>query len=225
MECTEMAAAFAHEIKNPTAVALAHVNLLRRDGMSEIHLNHIEDALHDINDLVVEMLTDIPEGIGREAAYEVDLLKILEEILEIYRAAWPHIAFSLELPPSAESLLCIGNETSLRMIFSNLIKNAVEAVEAFGGGDNSEHFHTKAGEIRIAARYAADALYITITDNGSFKPHAPKPGGSGLGLAICRNLAGGIGANLHAERTDSGGLAVSIMLLRRATYVGLSIES
>jgi len=234
--------ALAHEIKNPVAVALAHINLLRRDGISEMHLNHIEDALHDINDLVGEMLAEIPEGVGltfgettyrahtTHAAYEVDLLKIIEDILEIYRPAWPNIVFSLEVP--SDSLPCIGHETSLRMIFSNLIKNAVEAIEAFSNENAVESINsdvafekaeevTYSGEIRIAAQYIADALCITITDNGGPTPHAPKPGGSGLGLAICRNLAGGIGANLNAEHTSNGGLAVTVNLLRRATFANV----
>lgn len=198
LEFSEMAAALAHEIKNPAAVALAHVNLLRLDNKDEtitFHLNHIETALTDICELVREMLSS-----AQNSVYEVDLHKILGDILQTYRAAWPDIVFCLNLPE--KNAHCLGHETSLRMIFSNLIKNAVEAIEAA----------TVSGEIHISAKAREEFLCVTVTDNAVYLPQASKTDGNGLGLAICRNLASGIGARLSAKTTASGGLAVTVEL-------------
>jgi len=211
---SEMAAALAHEIKNPAAVALAHVNLLRlynEDAELSRHLNHIEQSLTDICDLVREILAT---AYNRYEAYEVDLYKILTEILETYRAAWPNIFFSLNISEvctlglNGESVLpCYGHETSLRMIFSNLIKNAVEAIEASG---------IDAGEIEINAKHSENFLNVTICDNGvsacAASETSSKPYGNGLGLAICRSLANGLGAQLSASPTETGGCAVTVCL-------------
>ncbi|MDR0273140.1 MAG: HAMP domain-containing histidine kinase [Clostridiales bacterium] len=201
----EMSTALAHEIKNPAAVALAHVNLLRLENNEEDfshHLNHIEQALNNICDLVRDMLVATH---NRSEAYEVDLHKILADILEIYRAAWPDISFSLNIPN--EFLPCYGHETSLRMIFSNLIKNAVEAIEA------SEH----PGEIEITVARENDFLNVIIIDNGNFADSEDydsheKPHGNGLGLAICRNLANGLGAQLLTSAAENGGCRVLVKL-------------
>ncbi|MCL2357278.1 MAG: HAMP domain-containing histidine kinase [Defluviitaleaceae bacterium] len=192
----DFAAALAHEIKNPAAVALAHVNLLRLDGEDEDlahHLNHIENALTNICDLVHDMLT---ASHLRSELYEVDLAKILVDILETYRAAWPDISFVFD----ETTLNCLGHETSLRIIFSNLIKNSVEALDA-----------KKGGEIKIFAESDAEFLNVTVCDNGVVCPRE-KPHGNGLGLAICRNLANGLCANLDAREVESGGLAVTVKL-------------
>ncbi|MCL1845729.1 MAG: HAMP domain-containing histidine kinase [Defluviitaleaceae bacterium] len=205
----DFSVALAHEIKNPAAVALAHVNMLRlgcgqtvpaidgEDGDLAHHLNHIETALTNICDLVREMLAASQK---RSELYEVDLGKILSDILETYRAAWPDILFSYD----DRELLCLGHETSLRIIFSNLIKNAVEALEGKEGGQ-IEIFALADGDF-------ADFLEVTVRDNGNTDASREKPHGNGLGLAICRNLSNGIGAHFNATPLETGGLAVSIKL-------------
>ncbi|MCL2387005.1 MAG: sensor histidine kinase [Defluviitaleaceae bacterium] len=157
---TEMAAALAHEIKNPAAVALAHVNLLRLDTENlPHHLDHIEQALNNICELVRRMLSTTNH---HSESKEVDLYTILSEILDTYRAAWPSISFTLNIAEintlglDDEAVLpCYGQESSLRMIFSNLLKNAVEAIEATTQTQ---------GEIEINAKYTKDHLKITISD-------------------------------------------------------------
>ncbi|MCL1877817.1 MAG: HAMP domain-containing histidine kinase [Defluviitaleaceae bacterium] len=190
--------ALAHEIKNPAAVALAHVNMLRLDGEDEDlthHLNHIENALTNICDLVRDMLAATQD---RSELYDVDLGRILADILEIYRAAWPDISINFN---ENELLFCLGHETSLRIIFSNLIKNAVEALEGREGG-----------VIEIFARGGDEGLVVTVSDNGNIDQAREKPHGNGLGLAICRNLANGLGADFCATPLETGGLAVTVKL-------------
>ncbi|MCL2456319.1 MAG: HAMP domain-containing histidine kinase [Defluviitaleaceae bacterium] len=190
----KMTIALAHEIKNPAAVALAHVNLLRLELGEEKHLNQIERALNNICGIVREMLLDTKI---REELYEVDLSKIFNEILQTYRAAWPEILFLFD--DCEKNFFCFGCETSLRMIFSNIIKNAVEAIEF--GGEN--------GTIKIFAHTENDFLHVKISDNAAFSSREPreKTHGNGLGLAICRSLANSIGAEFFAD-----GSAVTVRL-------------
>jgi signal transduction histidine kinase len=155
----------------------------------ENHLKQIEQAINNICALVRDML----EVNFRDELYEVDFSKILNEILETYRAAWPEISFTFE---SDSNLFCLGHETSLRMIFSNIIKNAVEAIES--GGES--------GAIEISVLAENDFLNVEICDNAAFSSRE-KPHGNGLGLAICRNLANGIGAQIFTN-----GSAVTIRL-------------
>jgi len=177
----EMAAALAHEIKNPAAVALAHANLMRqvieRDSELGTHVHHIEQAITDICDLVHEMLFAIYNW---TEPYEVDLNQMLSEMLDTYRAAWPGISFAME---TLVPLTYFGQESSLRMIFSNLLKNAVEAVTETAA--ESKDF---SGQIAIVANHVDDCLNIAIHNNGTFIDHAEKPHRNGLGLAICRHL-------------------------------------
>jgi len=181
----EMAGALAHEIKNPAAVALAHVNLMRQEtapseDVLEAHLNHIEQAIMDICDLVQEMLFAI---YNHADPYELDLQDTVQEMLDTYRAAWPHISFSFD---SNERLICFGNESSLRMVFSNLLKNSVEAV------DSMEY-----GQISISTQNKGGFQNIAIYNNGIFEEPANKPYGNGLGIAICRHILQQLGGHLQ----------------------------
>ena len=185
-----MTAALAHEIKNPAAVALAHVNLLRLEDEKQNldhHLNHIEQALYNICNMVKDMLSTTYSSCE---AYEINLCSIICEILETYRAAWPEISFVFE---NESPLPCYGHEISLRMIFSNLIKNAVEAIEVT----------SQSGMITISADYNSGFLNVAIRDTGE-SYSTDKPHGNGLGLAICKSLAGGIGAKISAEHSENG---------------------
>jgi len=179
----EMAGALAHEIKNPAAVALAHVNLMRQETAPEspakAHLNHIEQAIMDICDLVQEMLFAI---YNCAEPYEIDLREMLDEMLDTYRAAWPGISFSLD---ADTSLTCYAQESSVRMVLSNLLKNAVEAVEEL-----------EFGQIDISARRGEEFLSIAIYNNGAFID-AAKPHGNGLGIAICRHILQQLGGHLE----------------------------
>ena len=193
---SELAAALAHEIKNPAALALAHVAMLRKradlKGIGDA-CDHIEEALEKICCLVQEMLF---VTYGAAPAYEFDLEDMLMDMLEAYQAAWPNITFSLEM--TGEGLMYYGEETCTKMIFSNLIKNAVEAVG-------------EAGYVMVSLCMTPGYVTATIQDSGSghgmLKPHA-----SGLGLAICEWLLGRAGGRMELQRLSSGGCEAKILL-------------
>ena len=193
---SELAAALAHEIKNPAALALAHVTQLRRRadlvGIGDT-CDHIEEALEKICCLVQEMLF---VTYGAAPAYEFDLEDMLLDMQEAYQAAWPNITFSLEI--TGKGLMYYGEEAYTKMIFSNLLKNAVEAV-----GD--------AGYIMVSLCASGGYVTATIQDSGSghgiLKPHA-----SGLGLAICKWLLSRAGGQMELAHLPAGGCEAKVML-------------
>jgi len=193
---SELAAALAHEIKNPAALALAHVSLLRK--RADLHgigdtCDHIEEALEKICNLVQEMLF---ATYGTVPAYEFDLADNIMDMLEAYQAAWPSSCFSIEAP--AEGLAYHGEETYINIIVSNLLKNAVEAT----GGN---------GHVMINLSPAPGHVLVAIRDNGcgncTHKPHA-----SGMGIAICKWLLSRIGGTLTLEIPADGGCEAKITL-------------
>ena len=216
----EMAAALAHEIKNPAAVAMAHVNLIRQeqelegvfDSRLSDHMFHIEQAIIDICDLVQEMLFAIYNW---SQPYEINLHEMLMEMLDTYRAAWPGITFALE---TDAPLICYGQESSLRMVFSNLLKNAVEAVEEFQSSPDLQF----TGQIAITAHTIDtdisspnqdEAFFsIAVHNNGLFLNHTDKPHGNGLGLAICRHLLHQMGGRLEIFGNPGEGCTAMVSL-------------
>ena len=199
-----MITALTHEIKNPTALALAHVELIRLDlndaEAVNHHLTHIQNALTDITELTQEMLlashTDIP-------SYETDIHDLLEEMLSDYQAAWPGISFSFM--NHGVSIVFHCQEQLLRLILSNLLKNAVEAVNAIDALNYSRH-------VIVTAEIECERLHISICDNGQ---PSDKSHGNGLGLTICHQLAARLNGSVDVSLGENGGCVAKITLCPR----------
>jgi len=193
---SELAAALAHEIKNPAALALAHVSQLRKradlKGIGDA-CDHIEEALEKICHLVQEMLF---ATYGATPAYEFDLADNLMDMLEAYQAAWPNICFSMEAP--ADGLTYHGEEAYVNIIFSNLLKNAVEAT----GGN---------GHVMINLCVKSKHVLVSIQDSGSGNK-APKHHSNGLGLAICKWLISRAGGAVELKSLVDGGCEARVQL-------------
>jgi len=191
----QLAAALAHEIKNPAALALAHVSLLRKRadlvGIGDV-CDHIEEALEKICGLVQEMLF---ATYGAPPAYEFDLADNIMDMLEAYQAAWPSSIFSMEAP--ADGLTYHGEETYVNIIISNLIKNAVEAT----GGT---------GHVMINICAAHGHVTVSVRDNGD--GNCKKTHASGMGLAICKWLLGRVGGQLNMCSPKGGGCEATVVL-------------
>lgn len=126
------------------------------------------------------------------------------------RVTWKSaVPANFEIDADAEQLV---------RILINVSRNAVEALEANGGG-----------EVRVDAAWSGDVAMIDIADNGPglpkaaqeslFQPFASKgkSGGSGLGLVIARELARGHGGDLSLLKTGSEGAVFRLTLPRAAT--------
>ena len=187
----DITAALAHEIKNPAAVAMAHISLAKSlditDGIS-LHLNYIGQAITEINELVHEMLFATH---GQPPCYHINFYEMLTEMLETYRVTWPGISFSL----NAEEATFYGQEQFLRLIFSNLLKNAVEAVST-----------TQNPQIAITSKQTNTHLTITITNNGTTTN--PKSYKNGLGITICHNLAARMNGTIEITKNQKECTAV-----------------
>ena len=200
----DMITALVHEIKNPAAVALAHVGLLRQagsDGERLANCERIASALDDIAELAHQMLCVVH---GTPLVSSFDLYACLEEMCETYQEAWPNINFTLHR--YAAPIQFHAHEASMRMVFSNLLKNAAEAV-------------TPHGCVNIYVHLEDDWVRVCIHDDGSNGTAAidlehVKPRGNGLGLPITRWLLQRLGGTLTLNIGEMGGCEAVVRLPR-----------
>lgn len=189
-----MTSALAHEIKNPAALALAHIQLLRnaKDIVeADKSIFHIERALENIIDLAQEMLC---VSYGTPLAFDFDLQEVLAEVVESYQAAWPGVSFVLA--PAPGQLVVRAPEMNVRMVLSNLLKNAVEA---------------GSGEVSVFCGAKDDYAFIIIRDDGhgldgaGTRINDEKPHSNGLGLPIARWLTERMGGEITLRSGLTGG--------------------
>jgi signal transduction histidine kinase len=205
----EVARRVAHEMKNPlTPIGFAVKALASTARPEQVEAIEVLAAESDrLQRLAREFaeLGRLPEG----PAAEVDLVELLEELL---RTTVPTaVASSLQVHPGTPRIL--GHYDALRRAFSNLLRNAVEAMAGAGRLD-----------VRIAP--GAGGVVVAIADHGPgipaeqraqvFEPYwTTKAEGTGLGLALVRQTAVAHGGAVEVRPTAGGGATFVVRLAER----------
>ena len=180
-----LAAAIAHEIKNPLEALTNLVYLARHDASNrDEYLRLAEQEIGRLDSIAQQTLGFVREGAAPE---KLDAGKILTQILQLYgrKLEASHIVVESELESNLE---IIGHPGELRQVFSNLILNAMEAMQQGGRLRlRVARTHERSGSLRTGVR-------VTIADTGNgiqtrdlphiFEPFytTKKHQGTGLGL-------------------------------------------
>lgn len=209
----ELAAAIAHEIRNPLASISGSVQVLSKSappGSAERRLMEIAvQESHRLSSILEDFLKYVRP---REQAVEtVDAPAALRDVVTLLTHSDELSAahgVSLDLVP--ESVPLRADPGQLRQVFWNLLRNAVAAMP--GGGTLS-----------LSARAADGAWSLTLTDEGRgmsreevdhlFTPFAHAvPGGTGLGLAIVYRIVEEHGGRIRVKSAPGAGTAITITL-------------
>jgi signal transduction histidine kinase len=207
----EMAAAIAHEVKNPLAGIEVMAGILKRQLVdSEDAQSILRDIIKEAkmaNAIVLEVLDFV-----RPIRLQVERIALADVVQDAVSMADSHVPrgdveVQLTIP---EDLAPIhGDPHQLRQLFTNLFTNAFEAL----GGTGRVHLaaiQLTAEEETTAGTDASPIpmIQIDVTDDGPgvpadvvdriFSPFfTTKPKGSGLGLAIVRKIV-----DVHDGRID-----------------------
>ncbi len=191
----EIARRMAHEIKNPlTPIKLSAQRILHRyyekredfGDILEPAVASIIEEVDNLNNLLEEFRTF--SRLPAPQIEEENLYSLIQEVLAVYADSYPNIAVNLE-NVDTQIVLPI-DRGQMRQVFSNLFKNAFEAIEA--GGSVS---------VRTGLVRKQDKRYcrIQVQDSGKgigpdfhgqvFNPYfTTKADGTGLGLPIVERI-------------------------------------
>jgi two-component system nitrogen regulation sensor histidine kinase NtrY len=208
---SDVARRIAHEIKNPlTPIQLAAERLQRRYGQEvasdpgtfERLTGTIVRQVGDLRRMVDEFssFARMPKPVFREEA----IVDIARQALFLHEVAHPGIRFHLEAPDPSPTIVC--DRRQIGQALTNIVKNAVEAVEARDAGD---------GAVTLAVAAEAGRLIIEVGDNGIGLPAereritepymTTRVRGTGLGLAIVRKIVDEhFGSMTFADRPGGG---------------------
>lgn len=188
----EMAKQVAHEIKNPLTpmkLSVQHLqrNLQHKDEKDREFVNRISETLIQQIDTLSAIATSFSDFAKMPQAKpeKLDLIHIITPIADLYREI-PDL--EIKLSGNNEAHFVHADKDHLNRIFSNVLKNALQAIP-----------DGKKGKISIDIKNTINDIRIEISDNGIgipddkkdkiFIPNfTTKSSGTGLGLAMVKNL-------------------------------------
>lgn len=211
----EVAAAVAHEVRNPLGALSNCIQMLRKNpditGEDAELLAIIDTEARRLNGIIAGLL----EVRARPPRFEDVPLHdtIVEAMTRLRRdGRWPAaIAFHRDFDPAMDTLR--ADQEQLSSVFTNLFLNAIQAMD-------------RQGELRVETRRVADRVEIRVQDSGpGISPavgvkifdafYTTKASGIGLGLAIVRRIVEDHGGHITLEpRPEVGACFVLSLALR-----------
>ena len=217
----DVARRIAHEIKNPlTPIQLAAERLQRRygrdiegdNGTFERLVSTIVRQVGDIRRMIDEFssFARMPKPeFAREA-----LVDIARQAMFLHEVAHPAIAFHLDAPTPSPEMVC--DRRQLGQALTNIVKNAVEAIEARGGAHDED-----AGAVTMTIAEDDGRISILVADNGVGLPAererltepymTTRTKGTGLGLAIVDKIVEEHRGVMSFADRPGGGSIVSLL--------------
>ena len=181
-----------HQIEMPMNQIRAAEQILRhkRDDKNEHLINILQQIQKSGKDAVATMQASIPE-IYHSAEIPVNLNQILHEVLLLESERLLTHNIDVQWRPLANLPNILGSENRLRILFKQLIDNAIDAMIQCTCVDK---------QLTITTRTEADLLYVRIADSGDgipankrskiFEPFytTNKGGNTGMGLVIAKEI-------------------------------------
>ncbi len=218
----EVARRLAHEIKNPLTPIGLSAERIRRKYLHKLPESERE-ALDRSTRTIAEQVQTLKRMVDAFASYarserldlrDVDLNRLIEDVVDLYRQAVNPIEFSLSLEGTLKLMRL--DQDGLRQILNNIIGNACDALN-----------QTPDARILITSKLEVQqersGVSIVIQDNGPgfekhiidkvFEPYVTnKLEGTGLGMAIVKRIAQAHGGFVIVNNQDQGGGRVKVWL-------------
>jgi PAS domain S-box-containing protein len=193
----EMAAGVAHEIRNPLGGIKMATNLLSSaevDG-SPLSQEMARSILRGIAEIetIVNNLLDFTRDTRLERN-EYELARILDPVVEVATVEGRARGVEVRYGRVDREVVAAADGQKLRQVFANVMKNALEAIDAREQGGRVE-VNLYADGSRATVEVADNGVGIAPEDRDKiFLPFfTTKPSGTGLGMAIVKKIV-----DLHA---------------------------
>ena len=223
----EMAAAIAHEVKNPLAGIQVMAGLLKRQVPespdAQTILTDIIQEAQSANRIVVDVLEFVhPINLQIE---RISVPDVLHDAIMKYEGQATDGDLEIETRFSENLPTVHGDHMQLRQLFTNLLINAFQALESCGRVVITAAFEPSDQDQQITGDRsdACGWLTVTVEDDGPgipaevtekiFSPFfTTKPRGTGLGLAIVQKIIDAHDGRIDLRARPEGGTRFKVTL-------------
>lgn len=201
----------SHEIRNPVTlinsflqiVENRHPNLTQDDCWIKVlkNMDFLKSLLEEFSSF---------NNSGKLHIQNLNLYHLLSDIVDSVTPACQTLEISVVLQKETAIPLILADETKIKQLILNLIRNAKEAIGT-------------QGTITCSLKSDGESVTLSIQDTGAgipedyqknlFEPFIThKQEGTGLGLAICKRIAEAHGGNISFRSVPQKGSAFTIVL-------------
>ena len=212
----EFLAMITHELKTPLVPIQGYSDILLNEHLGPLNdsqkerLSIIKSSSETLLGIISDLLDVQKLEIGK-LRMKIKDHDIKDSILKSVNALAPQAEKNqIQLTADAESCVVYHDSERIKQVLTNLIKNAMIAVEP------------KKGKIHVAMKELPSEIQISVQDNGMGIPKdkqkdlfqkfyqvdttlTRESGGSGLGLAICKGIIENHGGQILVESEEGKG--------------------
>ncbi|MEN6567127.1 MAG: sensor histidine kinase [Veillonellales bacterium] len=217
----QLAAGIAHEIRNPLTSIKGFLQLIMRkqgEPVKQSYLNVMSGEIERIEKLISEFQM-LARPSNPSHMVKIDLAKTISDVILLMESQ--AVTRNAILDYYTEQTAWVnGNESQVKQVLINLVRNAIEAV-----GEK--------GEIHVSLSVDSDTATVTVQDNGMGIPkeilnrvgtpfYTTKENGTGLGLSICYSIINSHDGDIKIDSNVGKGTTVSVILPRIADFLPAS---
>ena len=226
MNLEAMAASIAHEVRQPlSAIATSGNAALRFLGRTPPDHKEVRSSLSRIissSHRASQVFDNIRALFGKvDKGHElIDMNEIALEVLHTLRGELKDRVITVRTELTSQLPLIMGHRGQLHEVLLNLVRNAIEAMDAIKDG-------RRVLQVRTERHDGRDEIVVAVEDSGQgIDPEkldgifdafvSTKPQGMGLGLAICRMIIDRHGGQLSASSGKRRGAVFQFILPRQS---------
>lgn len=211
-------ASISHDIKTPLTSIMGYTERLKKDNISPERRERYLDTVYNKSLEIRGLVDEFDEYLGYHMSDKMDSVRLstgqlCAQIVSEYADELENAGVRLDVINNAEKAFVTVDRPKLNRVIGNIVSNSLK------------HFKSEEKRIRVVLTDRRNSVFIEVSDNGEgvpeekleliFEPLYTSDEGrkvAGLGLAICREIIESHGGNIHAEKSDLGGLAICIEL-------------
>lgn len=212
----EMARQVAHEIKNPLTPMKLSIQYLQR----AINNNapNVKELSKQVAGTLVEQIDQLSKIAGDFSQFAnianvsieiVDLSNIIEMIVQLFSAD-ERIVISWE---KEEGFYMVeADRTQMNRLFTNLIKNAIEAHENIDDARVFIHQSIRENEVLVSIKDYGHGIPLNMRPKIFTPNFTTKSSGTGLGLAICKGIVEKANGHIWFQTKETEGTTFFVSL-------------
>ncbi len=208
----ELAAALAHEIKQPIAASITSANALLRWlahdppdlERARATAARIEQDGNRAADVINSLQSFYKKGVHPKREI-VDIRAIILEMAALLKTEAIRYSVTIHSAIDADTPKILVDRVQLQQVFMNLMLNAIEAMKDSGGALTIMARPNSQGQIVVSISDAGVGLPQESTEQIFDAFHTTKPEGTGMGLAITRSIVEAHGGRVWATANQGPG--------------------